>query len=101
MSATETVRLLGRDVPVLAADDGTMHAEDDGKPASTKRVAPTSHGRPGINRARIGMPWRPAIGARRGSVGFWAISNVEPDQDQWLTCPPDGGVGRSSGAYRP
>jgi len=33
-----TVRLLGRDIPVLAADDGTLRAEDDGKPASAKSV---------------------------------------------------------------
>jgi hypothetical protein len=35
----QTVRLLGRDIPVLAADDGTLRAEDDGKPASAKSVA--------------------------------------------------------------
>jgi hypothetical protein len=34
----QTVRLLGRDIPVLAADDGTLRAEDDGKPASAKSV---------------------------------------------------------------
>jgi hypothetical protein len=34
----QTVRLLGRDVSVLAADDGTLRAEDDGKPASGKSV---------------------------------------------------------------
>jgi hypothetical protein len=32
----QTVQLLGRDTPVLAADDGTLRAEDDGKPASAK-----------------------------------------------------------------
>ena len=35
----QTVRLLGRDIPVLAADDGTLRAEDDGKPASAESVA--------------------------------------------------------------
>jgi hypothetical protein len=34
----QTVRLLGRDVPVLAAADGTLRAEDDGKPASDTTV---------------------------------------------------------------
>ena len=34
----QTVRLLGRDIPVLAADNGTLRAEDDGKPASAKSV---------------------------------------------------------------
>ena len=34
----QTVQLLGRDIPVLAADDGTLRAEDDGKPASAKSV---------------------------------------------------------------
>jgi hypothetical protein len=34
----QTVRLLGRDIPVVAADDGTLRAEDDGKPASAKSV---------------------------------------------------------------
>jgi hypothetical protein len=28
----QTVRLLGRDIPVMASDDGTLRAEDDGKP---------------------------------------------------------------------
>lgn len=31
-----TVRLLGRDVPVLPADDGTLRADDNGKPASVR-----------------------------------------------------------------
>jgi hypothetical protein len=34
----QTVRLLGRDIPVLAADDGTLRAADDGRPASAKSV---------------------------------------------------------------
>jgi hypothetical protein len=34
----QTVHLLGRDIPVLAAVDGTLWAEDDGKPASAKSV---------------------------------------------------------------
>jgi hypothetical protein len=34
----ETVRLLGRDIPVLAAADGTLRTEDSGKPASAKCV---------------------------------------------------------------
>ena len=35
----QTVRLLGRDIPVVVADDRTLRAEDDGKPASAKSVA--------------------------------------------------------------
>jgi hypothetical protein len=34
----QTVRLLGRDIPVLAAADGTLRAEDDGKPAAARGV---------------------------------------------------------------
>jgi len=34
----QTIRLLGRDVPVIPADDGTLRAEDDGKAASAKSV---------------------------------------------------------------
>jgi hypothetical protein len=34
----QTVHLLGRDIPVLAAGDGTLRADDDGKPASDKSV---------------------------------------------------------------
>jgi hypothetical protein len=40
-----TVRVLGRDIPVLAADDGTLRAEDDGKPASAKSVTSNTRGR--------------------------------------------------------
>jgi hypothetical protein len=32
----QTIRLVGRDVPVLPAADGTLQAEDDGKRASAK-----------------------------------------------------------------
>jgi hypothetical protein len=34
----QTIRLLGRDIPVLPADDGRLRAGDDGKPASAKSV---------------------------------------------------------------
>jgi hypothetical protein len=34
----QTVRLLGRDIPVVAAEEGTLRAEDDGKPASDRSV---------------------------------------------------------------
>jgi hypothetical protein len=34
----QTVRLLGRDIPVLPAGDGTLRAEDGGKAASAKSV---------------------------------------------------------------
>ena len=35
----QTVRLLGREIPVLPAPDGTLRAVDDGKPSSAKSVA--------------------------------------------------------------
>ena len=35
----QTVRLLGRDIPVLPAGDDTLRAEADGKPASDKSAA--------------------------------------------------------------
>lgn len=35
----QTVRLLGRDIPVVPAADGTLRADDDGKPASSRSVA--------------------------------------------------------------
>jgi hypothetical protein len=35
----QTVRLLGREVPVLPAADGTLRAEADGKPSSANSVA--------------------------------------------------------------
>jgi hypothetical protein len=34
----QIVRVLGRDIPVLTADDGTLRAENDGKPASARSV---------------------------------------------------------------
>jgi len=34
----QTIRLLGRDIPVLAEADGTLRAEAGGKPASAKSV---------------------------------------------------------------
>jgi hypothetical protein len=34
----QTVHLLGRDIPVVAAGNGTLRAEDDVKPASAKSV---------------------------------------------------------------
>jgi len=34
----QTVRLLGWDIPVLAAADGTLRADDNGKPTSAKSV---------------------------------------------------------------
>ena len=37
-SRHQTIRLLGREVPVLPVADGTLRAEDDGKPASAKSV---------------------------------------------------------------
>lgn len=34
----QVVRILGRDVPVVPADDGTLRADDHGKPASARSV---------------------------------------------------------------
>ncbi len=34
----QVVRLLGRDVPVVPADDGTLRADDNGQPASARSV---------------------------------------------------------------
>jgi hypothetical protein len=34
----QVVRLLGRDVPVLPTDDGTLRADDNGRPASARGV---------------------------------------------------------------
>ncbi len=34
----QTVRLLGRDIPVVTAEDGTPRADDNGKPTSTSSV---------------------------------------------------------------
>ena len=34
----EIIRLLGREISVMPADDGTLRAEDDGKPASARGV---------------------------------------------------------------
>lgn len=36
--SVQTVQLLGRDIPVLAADDGTLRTDDGGKPASARSV---------------------------------------------------------------
>jgi hypothetical protein len=37
-SQRQVVRLLGRDVPVVPADDGTLRADDNGKPTSARSV---------------------------------------------------------------
>jgi len=36
----QTIRLLGRDIPVPPAEDGTLRIEDDGKAASARGVQP-------------------------------------------------------------
>jgi hypothetical protein len=55
----QTVRVLGRNIPVLAADDGTLRAEDDGKPASTKSAySPISRERSAAGWPRPVSPWR-------------------------------------------
>ncbi len=38
----QTVHLLGRDIPVLAAGDGMLRAEDDGRPYSPRINAKTT-----------------------------------------------------------
>jgi hypothetical protein len=37
----QTVRLLGRDIPVLVADGGTLRSTNHGKPATLPNVTPT------------------------------------------------------------
>jgi hypothetical protein len=67
----QTIRLLGRDVPVLAATDGTLRAHDDGKPGSAESVQ-TYH--------RAGV-WRPAAGSPGrygGGGGVAAARGTEP-----------------------
>jgi hypothetical protein len=79
----QIVHLLGRDIPVLTAADGTLRAEDDGKPASDKSVATY------IARAfgdRLGEA-RAAMGALAASlpleelnrVGFRLYERFRPD----------------------
>jgi hypothetical protein len=38
MPRRQAVRLLGRDIPIMPANDGAMRANDDGKPASARSV---------------------------------------------------------------
>jgi hypothetical protein len=54
----QTIRLLGRDIPVLPADDGRLRAGDDGKPASAKSVQSYMRERSGTGWARPGPLWK-------------------------------------------
>jgi hypothetical protein len=59
----QTIRLLGRDIPVVAADDGTLRAEDDGKPASAKSV-----------QSYIARAFGDRLGAARAAMEAFAAS---------------------------
>ena len=67
----QTVRLLGREIPVLPAPDGTLRAEDDGKPVIGEE-------RRGIRRARVRRS--PGRGSRRDGApgGLAAGTRAEP-----------------------
>ena len=79
----ETVRLLGRDVPVLAADDGTSRAEDDGKPASDRTVqsyiARAFGDRLGEARAAMEVLAAPLPPEELNRVGFRLYERFHPD----------------------
>jgi hypothetical protein len=69
----QTIRLLGRDVPVLPAANGTLRAHDDGTPASAKS--------PVLHRAGV---WRQASrsqGRHGGGGGLAAARGIKPG---WL-----------------
>jgi hypothetical protein len=101
----QTVRLLGRDIPVLAADDGTLRAEDEGKPASATSVqayiAPAFGDR--LGEARVAME---ALAAslppeELNRVGFRLYERFRPDVPegaQWwgrrVSCGRSGLLGR-------
>ncbi len=59
----QTVRLLGRDIPVLYADDGTVRAADNDKPASAKGVqgsiARAFDNRLAVDALAASLPWQP------------------------------------------
>jgi hypothetical protein len=79
----QTVHLLGRDIPVLAADDGTLCAEDDGKPASAERVESYIARRFGdrLAEARAAMEALAASlpPAELNRVGFGLYERFRPD----------------------
>ena len=54
----QTVHLLGRDIPMLAAADGTLRAEDDGKPTPAKSVTSYIARAFGDRWPRPGLPWK-------------------------------------------
>lgn len=79
----QTVRLLGRDIPVPPADDGTLRAEDDGRPASSKSVQSYVARAFGdrLGEARVAME---ALGAslpreELNRVGFRLYERFRPD----------------------
>ena len=63
----QTVHLLGRDIPVLAADDGALGAEDDGKPASKPKSVASLY--------RAGL-WRPVGRGPRRDGGPCGITTT-------------------------
>jgi hypothetical protein len=59
----QTVHLLGRDIPVVAAGNSTLRAEDDGNRRRPRACSPTSRGRSGS-----GADTREAIAALAASL---------------------------------
>jgi hypothetical protein len=97
----QTVRLLGRDIPVLTADDGTLRAEHDGKPASAKSVqsciARAFGDRLGEARAAMESLAASLPPEELNRVGFRLYGRLRPDVRegaQWR-----GGEGRVAGGY--
>jgi hypothetical protein len=79
----QMIRLLGRDIPALAADDGTLRAEDDGKPASAKGVqsyvAQAFGDRLGEVRAAMEAPAASVPPEELNRVGFRLYERFRPD----------------------
>jgi len=79
----QTVRLLGCDIPVLPAADGTLRAEDDGKPASAKGVqsyiARAFGDRLGAARAAMEALATSLPSEELNRVGFRLYDRLQPD----------------------
>lgn len=79
----QTIRLLGRDISVLAADDGTLRADDKGKPASPRSAASYIANAFGdrLDEVRDAMEaladMLPPEELNR--IGFWLYERFQPD----------------------
>jgi hypothetical protein len=80
----QTVHLLGRDIPVVAADDGTLRREDDGKPYRPRIYAKTtcrlSSADPAIRTAERIRPYSSTLFTPQPSA-FNPKSFLPPDFD--------------------